>query len=970
MSSTVAEVITQLDSFLANPTRIQQTMVDHVEDVAEGRVKFVDPSNPVVATLEAASVISAAVVQRNDRNIRRLYPASAQTYDDLYYHMSDKDYMDRFAKPSQSKFSLMFRKDEILAKMVEDVDTGYRKVVIPRNSYFTITETRFAIEYPIEIRQQTHGGLSIVYDTSETSPIQELSTNLVTWEERFNDDGNTYIWLEFDTIQVSVESQLGDLNSSTRFSTDIALTDQYYYSRVYIRNDQGVWIEIPTTHSQQVYDIDQITAVLRYNENVLTVSIPEIYTANATNSRKIRIDVYETKGPLNILLNNYPNSAFTATWYAIDPVDQTIFTAPMTTLETSIIFSRSIAMGGRDGLSFAELKERLISNAVGTPKIPISNVQIEKELIDEGYEIVKNIDVITNRVYLATRDLPDPTNKALITPAAASIQTGLFTIEEAVKVSTVIDNGNAITITPETLYQNVNGRIVLVSTDRVNALMTMPIEVRAIEVNANNYFYSPFHYVLDHSAEQLAVRPYFLDKPEIQSKVFVGENQTTQLQVTTSSYRITKSPLGYKVRVETTSSDNFKAIEDYELYAQMSYKPMGQRDYAFQNGVLLGRTDNNELIFEFDLATNFNVTTANGLELTKFLQYTTDPKNLPAELFHEFDIVYATTAILDSQYSPDAVDEALGMLLLPTTIKGITHERLRIRFGYFLERLWARGRSVITTAVYKRYTTDIPLLYTTNVYQRNPDDDSTIIWVDGQPTQILLHAKGDQVLDVNNQPIYQFREGDVMEDVNGSPIVTDGRGMYRQVDFMLIEGAYWFATDSITTAYRDELTAVLVDWITLGLNTIQQKLLDQTRIYFYPKTTTGLVEVMVLDGVVTTIEAGQSFNLTLHLDKSVFKNDALKKQLKVNSISTISTELKKSLVSLSRTISDLITSYAGDVINVSIDGLGGNKNYQAITIMNDTDRLSIRKRLVAQPDGFLVVEEAVELNYIRHELEQ
>jgi len=974
MASKVSEVLVDLDSYLNNPGRIQQIAIDQALSTMNGELDIVDPTNPAVMVMESASVLTAAAAARFQKVLRNIYPTQAQEYKDLYQHMSDRDYDGRFALPAKSKFCLMFGKDELLSRMVLDPETNTKKLVIPRNSYFKLNDIVFGIEYPIEIRQLAHGELHIVYDTSIESPIQELSTNIVNFEERVGPDSAgsesiTWVWMEFDVLQFSLQSQLGDLNASVRFVQNIPLTDQYFYTRVYLMNDDGSWQEIQTTHSALVYDIDTPTAVLEFTPGNIKVSIPEIYAATGNNTRKVRIDTYETKGPLNMQLGNYPNTAFEATWRAIDVSERTVYVAPLEEFNQLVVFSNSLATGGRNELSFEELKKRVINNSLSNIKLPISPAQIQANLEDDGYQIVQGVDVITDRVFLATRELPQPSQNELITPAAASIQTALFKVQDIVSLGTVIDNGDSVTITPDTIYQNKNGQVSFVPTATVQAILALSPENQAIKVNDAGYYYTPFHYVLDLTGNEFAVRPYYLDNPVAESMVFKDTNDKTGLWVTIDSYKVSKTPTGYQLTISTTSSEEFKALDDDEVYVQIAYTPVGERDRAYQNGVLVNKTDTGERLFTFDLSTNFNVTKDNSLELEKFLMYTTDPKITPSKLFQEFDILFATSRAMPSTWSPNGVDDILGRFLLPPEIAAITHEIIRVRFGYFLERLWARARSVPSTEEYQRYTTDIPMLYENDVYEKDPQTGSEIIIVNGEVTMNLLHAKGTPVLDAQGNQVYLHRKGDVILDAStGEPIVINPRGMFRQVDFMLLEGVYWFATDSVATAYRQELTNTLLNWITEGLTDIQTRLLDQTHIYFYPKTTTGLIEVMVNDGVVVNIEAGQNFEVTLLVSKTVDQNEPLKDALKRNMIQVISNELMKSTVARSRIIDAAVDVFGDDVIDTTVKGLGGlNRDYSAMTVLTQTDRPNIRKRLVAQPDGFLIVEEAVDFTFVRHE---
>jgi hypothetical protein len=143
-------------------------------------------------------------------------------------------------------------------------------------------------------------------------------------------------------------------------------------------------------------------------------------------------------------------------------------------------------------------------------------------------------------------------------------------------------------------------------------------------------------------------------------------------------------------------------------------------------------------------------------------------------------------------------------------------------------------------------------------------------------------------------------------------------------------------------------------------------LLEQTKLYYYPKTTLGSIDVMILDGVTTTISAGQALVATLYVGKNVYANEDLRAQLTSSTVRVISEHLKRSTVALSAMTAELRASYGEDVIDVHVEGLGGSQNLNTLTVLNEGDRCSIRKRLVAQADDTLYLVEDVTVNFLRH----
>jgi hypothetical protein len=960
-----------------NPVAIQRAVLQKLSDSVNGGVNIVDPSNPFVFSLESAAVLTSAAMMDNAANTRKQYPYSAQTEEDLYLHMSDMDYVDRFAVPATTQFKLLFPKDETISKMVTDPATGIRKVVIPRNTYFTVADTIFSIQYPIEIRQLQHGGIQIVYDATEISPLQALTSNIIDYEIVTNSNGD-WITFSFDVQQFDIISQTSTVNSATDFSVAINLTDEYYYTRVYAEDTNGNWNELYTTHTDQIYDITKPTAVLKVVDKTVTVSIPQIYTGTGLLSGSIRIDVYETKGVLNLILSEYPLEAFVATWQAYDPNDQTVYTAPLATFKTIIPYSDQTVSGGRASLTFDELRTRVIQNAIGAPNLPITNAQIQTYITNDGYTIVKNIDNITNRTFLATKELPPPlqtstsgSNNTLVptTSAGVSVKTITMSLQDAALINTVIDNDTSITITPDTIYKDVNGVISMVSNDEISYLQSLPPDMRAIVVTDGGYYYTPFHYVLDNTGSEFACRPYYLDDPQIQTKLFVEENDTTLMQVNTKTYGITKTANGYTVRVVTVSGDAYKALQDNQVYVQLAFIPNGEKDLAYLNGIQIGKTTDNERIFEFYINTTFNIDSIDHLILSNFLLYTTQSRLTGVNLLTDFSIIYSTNAAMGTQWKPSSIDSSLGRYLLPGNIVGITHEKLRVLFGYSLTTLWARTRSVISTIPYKTWQVDVPATYPEDVYQLDANGSAITFDPSGNVVITVLRAKGTPILDSNGNPVYAHRVGDVVLDPSsGDPIPLSSRGIVRQIDLMLIEGVYWFANDTTTISYRNYLTSTVVSELINDLTNIQKQLLEETRIYYYPKTTLGTIDVMVGSGVVQAIKAGQSFSVVLYVPGTVYADMDLRRKLEATTVQVINNSLQSKVVSLDSVTSDLRAQYGEDVISVQLTGLGGSGNLQAFTVIDDSARCSIRKRLSVLGDNSLTVEEDVTVTFVLHEL--
>ena len=103
----VGHALRKLDLINTNPASIQQTSLELLQQYLNGETDIVDATNPFMKLVESSAVNTAGFIIDNEVTTRAQYPSCAQTLEDLYLHMSDKDYIDRFASPAIIKFTIV-----------------------------------------------------------------------------------------------------------------------------------------------------------------------------------------------------------------------------------------------------------------------------------------------------------------------------------------------------------------------------------------------------------------------------------------------------------------------------------------------------------------------------------------------------------------------------------------------------------------------------------------------------------------------------------------------------------------------------------------------------------------------------------------------------------------------------------------------------------------------------------------------
>lgn len=962
------ELLEKLSAVRHNPGLIQRTMIDQVEKIYSGQLEIVDATNPFVFLLEAASTMSADAVNQAEILNRRQYPKLAQTYEELYYHMSDKDYLDRFHSPSKTTITLLLGKEELYQRAVPTGAGGVKKITIPRHTSVAVGNYVFGMQYPIDIRIMSHGGLQIVYDNGQRSPLYDLESNRVDWSIlNYNAARTEFVKINIPMLQFSTLSFNASLNGVTGFKKTYRFTDQYYHCRVYMSDDNGVWTEIDTTHSDQVFDIHKPTVQLKVIDDQLTVQLPQIYFTTGKVANELRIDIYTTKGPLETTLDAYSTSDFVANFIDRENEDNGKFIAPLTAMSSIAIFGEGVVTGGTSGLSFLELRERVMGNASGNNDIPVTTEQLAARIGSMGFSAVKYLDNVTNRTFLATRMLPKPTIGNVATGVGASMIALNAAFEDLTKNETVVDNGERITLTPKTLYKNDNGRLKTVTSAEMATLSRYKGDKFTEAVNSERYLFSPFHYVLDITGNSFETRPYYFGAPQILKKTFVDENDTLGVGVSTNEHLFERVEDGWVLYVKTVSGEGFKALDNENVHVQLRFMPKNEIDYAYLNGTLVTQGDDKERIYRFDIKTNWDVNQDDHIAITSFKMYDINSRTVFTDLETDFDLVFVVTNLKGDGIRSSAMDQRLGDYLLPTGSYALFEESLKLSLGSALKGLWVRSRTIAGEKDYLRYDVDVVETYKENVYARDLTGAAVIEVVDGKPQFVLKHRIGETVLDSAGEPVILQRKGYPVLDGSGMPVVAAPRKVIRSSDIFVIDGAYYFANTDTDLQYLDSVPRTVVGWLKDTIEPTEKKLIENTDLYYYPKATIGLVDAVINDEEETQLFAEQKLTITYYVTQQVYRNPDLREIIADRTVSTVARLLDKPSVNATEIVSTLKAEMGSDVITAELQGLGGAlNNIPVITLMDESSRLCIGKELVAMPDGQYEVKDAVTVVFVKH----
>lgn len=978
-----------------NPDALQRMQIQYAETMVDGPVSINSAGNPFVSIFEMNAVISAMQATENIAQLSNIYPSLTSNEEELSKHMTFKDHMGRWSYPSKSTFTIGLPLQQLRDNAIALNDgSGTKRLTIPGMSAISVSGATFTMQYPINISILNHGSIVVEYDTTRPSPlyIPESSSITATYNLLENIE---MIYIPFEIYQIAISSQSTTISAVAGFEEEYGFDDKFFMCRAYRTNASGAWEEFEVTYSDVTYDptIPTLVASVDPLLNKLSVNIPQIYLSSGMLQNQIRIDIYTTKGKLDLTLENFTAKSFSANWInpdAVKSVDPLGFSSRMGMFGTIYLAAEQAPYGGANAITFNELRNRVILRSTRTEGPPTSDLQVSNDFKDSGFVKTTVIDNIDDRQFLATQPLPKPVvNTETVTtsdvlPFAVSsigsvVLNKVITLNELALADTVIDNGNRLTVLPTTLYSLVNGVVEIVPDSYVKTLKNTSIttvDQLTNIVNNAHYYYTPFFYVHDISANEYEVRPYSLSSPKVVRKYAVLNNDTLGLSAGVTQYALEIMPdySGWRYTFTLTTSEVFKELTPDQVNLQFSYLDENSGYRTIFNGVMTTPIDSNtgkpidgKYAFEVIVPTNWDI------DSDDLIRIGTGSSSAP--LLSNWDIVIFLKNYMPIGATKSEIESAYNPILMPdfentATYVGLSQEQLNMNLGYHLDKLWKRETSTIEPWMYEKYLEDIPALYSVTIYKTTPagDIEFKMNAAGTMLERVVLHAIGDPVLDSNGKQVMSYYKGQTkLDPITKEPILIEGeRGILRHFDMVLLDGKYYFATADAVVTYRQQSVDTLVTWNNGVIKNLSAKLIGQTKLYYHPTATTGIMRAFVGDGILVTMEADQQLSIDITVPNQVYKNTTLRRNLKVAIIQTVDTYLSTHVtLSQSELLNAVRDAIADDQIGIEISGLFNNE-YEAITVAYNSIGPSIGKRLITDSALNATIEDSISIDFSRH----
>lgn len=943
---------TELDKLALHkyhPNGIFNVSLNRLQDMLDGKVEITDPSNPFAYLLETNCLNTAFAVQEYTLLARKLYPRLANDETDLYLHMSDVDYLGRFAEPAYANvlFNILF--NDFQSKAVYDPIQKEYVLKLPRHLKLTVDKYIFTLTSAIIIRLTENGVIDVKFENQDFNNLFPIQTNYINFNLYQLNQNEAYLNFELKLPEIDIEAVEIPVEKSKLFKNTVTFNParQFYYFRAFYLKD-GKWNEMLVTHTDQVYDIYQPTCVVKVLQEEQSVEyyIPPVYIGGTGIGTKVKFLIYTTNGEVNVNFNDYKIADFKDEYNPVFQEDELdAYTEPLQ-LISKYIYIKDEVIAGKGKMPFVTLKNNVIENSVGDRKLPVTNKQIGYLSDQNNFKLIKDIDVVTNRMFLLECAIPNATTRYPITKFNLDIIEYKTNITDLrLNTNGVIAVNDFVTIIPEnTVFEMTDNGLRILDKVEYTQLVSLSDLDLTTEVNTGKYLSTFYHYVLDTSNDQTHLRAYDISKPAVKQINFKEFNPTARVGINTTNTNIVRSSNGFTIDVLSNLKKYVNTINETNVKPYIVYRDNDDSVFYLEGRLYTSINDNP--VYRFDLNSEYYIDSTNRLHVSNFRDVNDTPITISLDLNSTLEIIYVSN-VVPVTYVASELDNYIYNSYLSVGRAVVTLEEVKIKFGDHLERLFTQIHTSTGVYEYEVYTEDVPLRYKSNVYGANNE---------------VVHRLNDIVYDESGAVVVQHRVGDIKLDEYGRPVPINALELDRFMNLLFIDYKAVVSSKTILKDYRNYLKSYLTEKVVENANVVQDQLLENTEAFVVvPK---NLSRIKVKTPTKTTfIDSMQRFKVNVFVNERVYNDVDTRDSIVYTIVDEIDTYLyNTTLLSKTELLNILYNKLKEFVNSISIDQFT-ELNEEYIEVLDSNARVSLNKLLVTEADGYNLKED-VSANFV------
>jgi len=949
---------TDLQSYMYDPVKLQQVMLDNIEKSTNGNFVITDPTNPFMMLMELAVTMGANSITEPIGMVKQLYSNLAETPSDLLHHLSDNELVNVFSTPATANLVFYINVKDLYSNGYRATGNNYVETVLTKDTEVIVAGITFTLLNDINIKLYDTGATFVEQQQNTTTNISVknlgvLSSGIVNFT-----DGEP--WVVFETLvkQVKKHTITKAITPSEGFNIITNIKNSYYYSDIMYKNTNtnNIYTPLNKVHNELYINPAVPSCFIDVMDKTIGFKIPDVYLIDGGVSGNIKIDLYETDGAIYLPLNKYDMTDF-----AVNIISKgtTVIEATIPNIRV-LSSSRNIVEGGKNSLTTAELKNNIINNSTGAIDVPVTDNNIVTKGLYSGYEIFKAMDTITDRLYIGNKNLPTIAIDNIYATPDILFNTLGITLDSIPVTKNVVKVGDYLIIKSGTVFKDNNGVIEIVSDVELAALDGYTSVFLIDTLKNTKYFFTPYYYIIDTvDLNSISSKVYVLNKPFLDSVIIKAKNNNILPKVNLDKFQVTLDDVGYKLYFTLISNADFQQTNLGVVKGQLSIQLINSSEKLYFEATY--DATNNLLVFNIDtdlvIDVNNNLTVANG---------TSTITNRKISLVNNIEVILYT---LDT----DVVDDTnylTSEVVLDSTLHKVVFgkEQLTLTLGEELVYMWNMLYNTYTERKYATHTSDKLLKYAEDVYTTDPVTGAIFNCVTDPVTGNLvpeytkIHSAGDTVLDANGVEVFEYKTGDIILGTDGLPVIDIVSGVKRNIDVLMLDYEFKRTTATVYQNYLSTVLDTLYNWLTVDMVDFNKVLLDNTKILYKSYKSSGKINI-ASNNTTSSIDylVKPLVKLYVQLD-SYTAADIEVLKFKIGTV--IHENLNKDVISSATIKDEIMLAIGSNVVGVKVTNIDTVGNAEVFNIVDKTKRLVLNKILYYNSNNELIVKYDIGLDII------
>lgn len=937
----------ELALLTTSPGMVVDQVINKINSGMEnGSVTLAQQTTPFHNLMEMSAQNAVDTISGIEYLLRTKEASLAVTEQDLYHKITTDQLANMFSIPGDA--TVIFYLNVINLKEHGIQHGDYIETVIPEFTKIDVGNTELTILNDISVKYYTSGAVSAEQLNSDldiaVNDLGILKANITTTQ-----DGGEWIVLETKVKNITKYDRVV-LNMPTNdVSVDIPITNEFSNCYVYFDNGDGD-IPLKLTFSQNYIDPKEPTALITIGDGKVNVTIPPVYLLTGQIAGTLKIDIYGSEGDNYLPINQLPASDFRITE---GNTTKTKETASFSNIATMVVASSPLT-GGKNSMSFEELRTTIIEQTTGDIDLPVSNNQLKRKATMKGYTISKVSDLLTSRAMVAVKNPPKSNSNLLLSEPDIFFNTVKLILDEEKDKSAITLYEDVYTIKAGTVFNYDNGIATVVSDAQLDEISKLSKFNKIAYMKSNKLYYTPYEYVFKYDESITESEVYYFGEPKMDEMRILNKNQNVPQSCNIANWGVVRTAKGYNLMFNLLAN---KDLEDSDISKLRSRVVMNIADASDIKVYFEGKYDVDKGMFIIEIDTNYIYNNRVSL------------KNGESSLFDK-SIMLSSKATIYTYTVDDAISDNSNFLKseltnLPVGATVYTKEEIKVILGEKLNYIFNNVYSSYTDRKYKTHKESVPAIYEKDVFQEN--ENGLIVDFnknsDGEIKGIAkrIHKEGDIKKDGDGNIIYKYTKDQLVLDEQGKPILDKLGGVKRLVDICMLEYEYSLVESEVYNKNTDLTISNLNSMIANDMKDLNNVMLDNTVVRYRSYKTASPLNVRV-NNVNYPINHIVRPRVVLYLMDNISLDTNTLIKYKNIACKVINRHFDKSTIVLENIKEDIKKEIGGDVDAVKVTNIDA-RDSEVIRIV-DNNRFTLSKELLISKNNEIIVDYGLDIETV------